>query len=275
MFYEKYYLFILHHLMYYGEEIEDRTGVGTLSCFGHQYKIDLNEGFPLLTTKKVYFQGVLRELLWFLKGETNINSLGTRIWNEWATEEGDLGPIYGKQWTAWETPNGPVNQIAECLRQIKETPDSRRILFHGWNVADLPDESLSPQENVKAGRMALPPCHLLYQFKVYGDRLDLMLTLRSNDMFLGHPFNVASAALLCHMMAQQAGLKVGFLTMSMGDFHIYTNHIEQVKEQLSRELRPLPTLKLNKAKDLFSYTEEDFVLEGYDPHPPIKAEVAV
>lgn len=275
MNYEHEYLKLLHHLLYSGEEVGDRTGVGTLSDFGGQYKINLQKGFPLLTTKRVYFTGIVRELLWFLNGDTNINSLRTRIWNEWATEDGDLGPIYGKQWTAWETPNGPVNQVAECLRQIKENPNSRRILFHGWNVADLPDESLSPQENVKAGRMALPPCHLLYQFKVYGDCLDMMLTLRSNDMFLGHPFNVASAALLCHMMAQQAGLKPGFLTMSMGDYHIYTNHISQVEAQLRRDTRPLPILQLNKAKDLFSYTEDDFKLVGYNPHPSIKAEVAV
>ncbi|VAW62621.1 Thymidylate synthase [hydrothermal vent metagenome] len=273
----KQYLDLMRYVKEQGVQKGDRTGTGTLSVFGYQMRFDLSAGFPLLTTKKVHFKSVVNELLWFLSGSTNINDLDAKIWNEWATETGELGPVYGKQWTAWPTKDGgQINQIDYVVDLLKNNPDSRRILFHGWNCEYLPDESVSPQENAKNGKMALPPCHLLYQFNVANNKLSLMCTIRSNDLLLGNPFNTAQAALWVHILCQQTGLELGDLVMSIGDAHIYSNHMDQVKTQLSREPRPLPTLKINrKPDDIYGYTLEDFELLGYDPHPPIKAKVAV
>ncbi len=273
----KQYLELLQDVYKNGAEKGDRTGTGTRSVFGRMYRIDLSEGFPLLTTKKVFFKGVVNELLWFLSGSTNINDLDARIWDEWALEDGELGPVYGKQWTAWETKDGStINQIDYVVDLLKNNPTSRRILFHGWNVEYLPEEKLSPHENVRNGKMALPPCHLLYQFQVMDNKLNLMLTIRSNDLFLGHPFNTAQAALWVHMLAQQCDLEVGELIMSIGDAHIYNNHLKQVEEQLSRTPTALPTLKLKRKPDsIYDYKLEDFELIGYEPQPTIKAQVAV
>ncbi|MFI3256025.1 MAG: thymidylate synthase [Psittacicella sp.] len=273
----KQYLDTLKFILKNGNQKGDRTGTGTISYFGHSYRINLQNGFPLLTTKKVNFKAIINELLWFLQGGTNINTLDTTIWNEWATEDGDLGPIYGKQWTAWETKNGKtINQIDNILDLIKHNPNSRRILFHGWNVEYLPDESISPQENVKLGKMALPPCHLLYQFYVNDNKLSLMVTLRSNDLFLGHPFNLAQSALWVHILAQQAGLEVGDVIMSIGDAHIYNNHLEQVNTQLQRTPKELPTLKIKRKPDsIYDYKLEDFELINYNPEPGIKAPISI
>lgn len=273
----KQYLELLKDVMDNGELKEDRTGTGTISAFGRQFRCDLSKGFPLLTTKKVHFKSIVNELLWFISGSTNINDLDARIWNEWALEDGSLGPVYGKQWTAWESKDGStINQIDYVVDLLKNNPTSRRILFHGWNVADLPSEKMTPHENVKAGKMALPPCHLLYQFQVMSGKLNLMLTIRSNDLFLGNPFNTAQAALWVHMLAQQCDLEVGELIISIGDAHIYTNHFDQVKEQLTREPKALPTLKLTrKPASIYEYQLDDFELVGYDPHPAIKGTVAV
>lgn len=273
----KQYLDLLQDVLENGTKKADRTGTGTISTFGRQFRHDLSKGFPLLTTKKVHFPSIVNELLWFISGSTNINSLDARIWNEWATEEGELGPIYGKQWTAWPTKNGgEINQLDYVVNLLKTNPTSRRILFHGWNVEYLPDENLSPQENAKQGKMALPPCHLLYQFSVQDNKLSLMCTVRSNDLFLGNPFNTAQAALWVHILAQQADLEVGDIIMSIGDAHIYTNHQEQVKTQLAREPRDLPTLTLKRKPDsIYDYKAEDFELTNYDPHPAIKAKVSV
>jgi len=273
----KQYLDLLQDVLENGALKEDRTGTGTLAVFGRQYRVDLSKGFPLLTTKKVFFKAVVNELLWFLSGSTNINDLDAKIWNEWALEDGSLGPIYGKQWTAWETKNGDtINQIDHVVSLLKNNPTSRRILFHGWNVEYLPDEKLTPQENVRKGKMALPPCHLLYQFQVINNKLNLMCTIRSNDLFLGHPFNTSQAALWVHILAQQCDLEVGELIMSIGDAHIYSNHIEQVKLQLERTPTALPTLKLKrKPASIYDYELEDFELIGYDPQATIKAPVAI
>ncbi|MBD1564301.1 thymidylate synthase [Vibrio sp. S12_S33] len=273
----KQYLELLNDVLKNGAQKDDRTGTGTRSVFGRMYRVDLSEGFPLLTTKKVFFKGVVNELLWFISGSTNINDLNARIWDEWALEDGSLGPVYGKQWTAWECKDGStINQIDYVVDLLKNNPTSRRILFHGWNVEYLPSEKLSPHENVRQGKMALPPCHLLYQFQVIDNKLNLMLTIRSNDLFLGHPFNVAQAALWVHMLAQQCDLQVGDLIISIGDAHIYNNHIEQVEEQLSRTPTKLPTLKLNRKPDsIYDYKLEDFELIGYEPQAAIKAEVAI
>ncbi|MGD1524000.1 thymidylate synthase [Vibrio harveyi] len=273
----KQYLELLEDVFVNGAQKDDRTGTGTYSVFGRMYRIDLSKGFPLLTTKKVFFKGVVNELLWFLSGSTNIKDLDARIWDEWALESGELGPVYGKQWTGWECKDGrTINQIDYVVDLLKNNPASRRILFHGWNVEYLPDESLTPHENVKNGKMALPPCHLLYQFQVTDNKLNLMLTLRSNDLFLGHPFNVAQAALWVHILAQQCDLDVGDLVISIGDAHIYNNHTSQVKEQLSRTPSDLPRLKLKrKPSSIYDYQLDDFELIGYKPQPAIKAPVAV
>lgn len=250
---------------------DDRTGTGTLSVFGHQMRFNLDEvtggGFPLVTTKKVHTRSIIHELLWFLKGDTNIAYLKDNkvtIWNEWADAAGDLGPVYGKQWRSWRAPGGDtIDQIAAVVEQIKRNPDSRRLIVSAWNVAEL-------------DQMALPPCHLLFQFYVADGKLSCQLYQRSADLFLGVPFNIASYAILTHMIAQVTGLGVGDFVHTFGDAHIYTNHIEQVKTQLEREHRPLPSLKLNpEVRDLFAFTFDDIAIENYDPHPAIKAPVAV
>ena len=273
------YLDLLRDILDNGVEKSDRTGTGTLSVFGRQYRHDLADGFPLLTTKKLHFRSIANELLWFLRGDTNTRWLkdnGVSIWDEWATESGDLGPIYGAQWTAWPTEQGPVNQIDYVVDTLRNNPDSRRILFHGWNVAYLPDEAMSPQDNVRAGRMALPPCHLLYQFYVAGGRLSSQLYIRSSDSFLGLPYNTASLALLTHMLAQQCDLEPGEIIVSTGASHIYLNHLEQVRTPLVRKPRPLPTLHLRRRPPtIYDYRFEDFEVRGYDPHPHIPAPVAV
>lgn len=273
----KQYLELLEDVRTNGTPKEDRTGTGTLSVFGRQIKIDLNEGFPLLTTKKVHFPSIFHEWNWFVSGSTNINELNATIWNGWATEDGDLGPIYGKQWTAWPTKNGDtINQIDYVVNTLKNNPDSRRILFHGWNVEYLPDETITPQENVKNGKMALPPCHLLYQFYVANNKLSLMMTIRSNDLFLGSPFNIAQAALWVHVLAQQCDLDIGELIVSIGDAHIYMNHLEQVDTQLSREPTKLPKLVIKrKPESIYDYKFEDFEIIDYNPQPAIKAPVAI
>jgi thymidylate synthase len=273
------YLDLLRDILDHGVEKSDRTGTGTLSVFGRQYRHDLADGFPLLTTKKLHFRSIANELLWFLRGDTNtrwLNDNGVSIWDEWATEDGELGPIYGAQWTAWPTERGPVNQVDYVVDTLRCNPDSRRILFHGWNVGYLPDEAMSPQDNVRAGRMALPPCHLLYQFYVAGGRLSSQLYIRSSDSFLGLPYNTASLALLTHMLAQQCDLEPGEIIVTTGDSHIYLNHLEQVRTQLAREPRPLPTLHLRRRPaTIYDYRFEDFEVRGYDPHPHIPAPVAV
>lgn len=271
---------LLRDILDNGVRKEDRTGTGTLSVFGRQFRHDLADGFPLLTTKKLHLRSIINELIWFLNGDTNVAWLqehGVSIWNEWATDTGDLGPVYGKQWRAWPTKDGgEINQIEYVLDCLKHRPDSRRILFHAWNVEYLPDESLSPKENAEAGRMALPPCHLLYQFYVANGRLSAQLYIRSSDTFLGLPFNTASLAVLVMMLAQQTGLEPGEIIISTGDSHLYLNHMEQVQEQLSREPRPLPTLALlRKPESIYDYRFEDFELSRYDPHPHISAPVAV
>ena len=276
----KQYLELLQDILDNGVSKGDRTGTGTVSVFARQFRHDLADGFPLLTTKKLHFKSIVNELIWFLRGDTNIAWLkenGVSIWDEWATEDGELGPIYGAQWTAWPTRDGgSINQIDYVVDCLRNNPDSRRILFHAWNVEMLPDEKLSPQENVKAGRMALPPCHLLYQFYVAQGRLSAQLMIRSSDSFLGLPYNTASLALLTTMLAQQCDLEPGEIIISTGDSHIYSNHLEQVREQLSRAPRQLPTLKLLRHPDtIYDYQFEDFSLEGYDPHPHIAGAVAV
>ena len=261
------YLELLQHILDKGTRKQDRTGTGTISTFGYQMRFDLQKGFPLVTTKKLHLRSIIYELLWFLKGDTNIKYLNehkVRIWNEWADENGDLGPVYGHQWRSWGAPNGKhIDQISEIIDQIKNNPDSRRIIVSAWNVADIP-------------QMALAPCHALFQFYVADGKLSLQLYQRSADVFLGVPFNIASYCLLLHMVAQVCNLKVGEFIHTFGDVHIYNNHIDQVNLQLTREPRPLPTLKLNPdRKDIFSFQYEDFSIDGYDPHPHIKAEVAV
>jgi thymidylate synthase len=258
---------LLQHILDNGTKKSDRTGTGTISVFGYQMRFDLRDGFPLLTTKKLHTKSIIYELLWFLQGDTNIKYLqdnGVRIWNEWADEHGDLGPIYGKQWVSWEKRDGStVNQIAEAIRQIKETPDSRRIIVNAWNVADLP-------------AMRLSPCHALFQFYVADGRLSCQLYQRSADVFLGVPFNIASYALLMQMMAQVCDLEPGEFVHTFGDVHLYLNHIEQAELQLTREPRPLPRMEINPSvKDIFNFKYEDFTLLDYNPHPHIKAEVAV
>jgi thymidylate synthase len=276
----KSYLDLLGDVLENGTQKGDRTGTGTISVFGRQFRHDLSKGFPLLTTKKLHFKSIVNELIWFLGGDTNVkwlNENGVKIWNEWATEEGDLGPVYGKQWTAWPTKDGgTINQIDYVVNALKTNPNSRRILFHGWNVEYLPDEKVSPQENARQGKMALPPCHLLYQFYVVNNKLSAHLFIRSSDSFLGLPYNTASLACLTHMLAQQCDLDVGEIVISLSDVHIYSNHMEQVKTQIAREPRQLPELKLlRKPASIYDYKFEDFEVVGYDPHPHISAPVSI
>lgn len=276
----KSYLDLLGDVLENGAQKGDRTGTGTISVFGRQFRHDLSKGFPLLTTKKLHFKSIVNELIWFLGGDTNVkwlNENGVKIWNEWATEEGDLGPVYGKQWTAWPTKDGgTINQIDYVVNALKTNPNSRRILFHGWNVEYLPDEKVSPQENARQGKMALPPCHLLYQFYVVENKLSAHLFIRSSDTFLGLPYNTASLACLTHMLAQQCDLDVGEMVISLSDVHIYSNHMEQVKTQIAREPRQLPELKLlRKPASIYDYKFEDFEVVGYDPHPHISAPVSI
>ena len=274
------YLDLLRDIRDNGVDRGDRTGTGTRSVFGRQLRFDLTEGFPILTTKKIHFKSVVNELIWFLSGDTNTQWLrenGVSIWDEWATEEGDLGPLYGAQWVKWPTrDHGELNQIDYVIDCLKNRPESRRILFHAWNVEYLPDETMSPQENVKAGRMALPPCHLLYQFYVANGKLSAMLYIRSSDAFLGLPFNIASVSLLVHMLCQQVGLAPGEVVVTMGDCHLYSNHAEQVETQLARRPKSRPSLQINRVpQSLYDYRFEDFELVGYDPEPNISAPVAV
>jgi thymidylate synthase len=276
----KAYLELLQDIMDSGTVKGDRTGTGVKSVFGRQIRHNLADGFPLLTTKKLHFKSIANELIWFLSGDTNtrwLNENGVKIWDEWATETGDLGPIYGNQWTAWPTKDGgAINQIDYVVNALKNNPTSRRILFHGWNVEYLPDESVSPQDNVRNGKMALPPCHLLYQFYVADGKLSAQLYLRSSDIFLGYAYNQSSLALLTHMLAQQCDLTPHEIIISFGDVHAYSNHFEQIQEQLSREPRKLPELKiLRKPDSIYDYKFEDFEIVGYDPHPHIKAPVAI
>ena len=261
------YLDLMSHVLEHGDRKTDRTGTGTLSVFGWQMRFRLQDGFPLLTTKKLHTRSIIHELLWFLQGDTNIRYLkenGVSIWNEWADENGDLGPVYGKQWRHWQTADGRgVDQITRLIEGIKRNPDSRRHLVTAWNPGEV--------EN-----MALPPCHALFQFYVANGRLSCQLYQRSADIFLGVPFNIASYALLTHMVAQACEFEPGDFIWTGGDCHLYLNHLEQAREQLSREPRPLPQLRINPAvKDVFAFRFEDFTLEGYDPHPHIKAPVAV
>jgi thymidylate synthase len=261
------YLDLVQHILDHGNQKTDRTGTGTKSCFGYQMRFNLQEGFPLVTTKKVHLKSIIYELLWFLNGDTNIKYLkdnGVRIWDEWADENGDLGPVYGKQWRSWEGANGVViDQISELIEQIKKTPDSRRLIVSAWNVGDL-------------SKMALMPCHNMFQFYVADGKLSCQLYQRSADVFLGVPFNIASYALLTMMIAQVCDLQYGDFVHSFGDVHLYNNHFEQAKIQLARKPFPLPTMKINPAvKDIFSFKFEDFTLENYECHPAIKAPVAV
>ena len=261
------YLDLMRHVLEHGDPKTDRTGTGTLSVFGWQMRFRLQDGFPLLTTKKLHTRSIIHELLWFLQGDTNIRYLkenGVSIWDEWADADGELGPVYGKQWRRWETADGrSVDQIARVVESIRRTPDSRRHLVSAWNPGEV-------------DAMALPPCHALFQFYVAGGRLSCQLYQRSADIFLGVPFNIASYALLTHMVAQVCELEPGDFVWTGGDCHLYSNHLEQAREQLKREPRPLPTLRLNPAvRDLFGFRFEDIALEGYDPHPHIKAPVAV
>jgi len=261
------YTDLMRHVLAHGNKKEDRTGTGTLSVFGYQMRFNLADGFPLLTTKKVHLKSIVHELLWFLQGSTNIAYLkenGVRIWDEWADENGNLGPVYGYQWRNWPKPDGAhIDQITQVINAIKKNPDSRRLIVSAWNVADV-------------DQMKLPPCHAFFQFYVANGKLSCQLYQRSADIFLGVPFNIASYALLTMMVAQVCGLKLGDFVHTLGDAHIYTNHMEQVNEQLSRDIRPLPQMKINpNVTDVFSFKFEDFVLENYDPHPAIKGIVAV
>ncbi len=269
------YLKLLKKILDEGVKKDDRTGTGTLSLFGAQMRFDLSEGFPLLTTKKVHMKSVIHELLWFLKGETNIQYLkdnGVSIWNEWATPEGELGPVYGKQWRDF---NG-VDQIRDVIDEIKNNPNSRRLIVSAWNPAVLPDSLVSPKENAARGKMALPPCHCFFQFSVQSSRLSCQLYQRSADIFLGVPFNIASYALLTHMVAQVCGLALGDFVHTFGDVHLYLNHTQQALTQLEREPRSLPSIKLNpEIKSIFDFTFEDIEILNYDPHPGIKAQISV
>jgi thymidylate synthase len=261
------YLDLLAHVLEHGTRKTDRTGTGTLSVFGGQMRYDLSRGFPLVTTKKVHLKSIIHELIWFLKGDTNIGYLkenGVSIWDEWADERGELGPVYGAQWRSWRGADGAVvDQISQVIEQIRKNPDSRRLIVSAWNVAEIP-------------KMKLPPCHAFFQFYVADGRLSCQLYQRSADLFLGVPFNIASYALLTMMVAQVTGLKPGEFVHTLGDAHLYLNHLEQTREQLSREPRALPKMRINPAvQSIFDFKYEDFTLEGYDPHPAIKAPVAV
>lgn len=271
------YLDLLDYVLKKGTQKDDRTGTGTLSVFGYQMHFDLGEGFPLLTTKKLHLRSIIHELLWFLTGDTNIRYLqenGVRIWNEWADEQGNLGPVYGAQWRNW---NGEgIDQIKIAVDTIKNNPDSRRIIVSAWNPSVLPKSGKSFSENVAEGRAALPSCHAWFQFYVANGKLSCQMYQRSADIFLGVPFNIASYALLTMMMAQVTGLKPGTFIHTLGDAHIYLNHIEQVKLQLTRQPRRLPIMEINPdVKDIFGFKYEDFTLKNYDPHPHIKGEISV
>jgi thymidylate synthase len=276
----KTYLDLLRHIRNHGTRKADRTGTGTLSVFGYQMRFDLADSFPMVTTKKLHLRSIIHELLWFIRGETNIDYLkrnGVTIWDEWADDTGSLGPIYGVQWRSWPTPEGrQIDQLAEVIEQIRTRPDSRRHVVSAWNPSDLPDESVSPTDNARTGRMALAPCHCLFQFHVADGRLSCQLYQRSADCFLGVPFNIASYALLTLMIAQVTGLKPGAFVHTLGDAHLYLNHLDQVDEQLSRDPLPAPVMKLNpERKHIDDFVFEDFDLVGYQAHPPIKAPIAV
>lgn len=274
------YIDLMQYVLDNGTEKSDRTGTGTRSIFGHQMRFDLSAGFPLVTTKKCHLRSIIHELLWFLAGDTNISYLtenGVRIWDEWATEEGDLGPVYGAQWRNWPAPDGrSIDQIKEVVEQIRSNPDSRRLLVSAWNPAVLPQAGISPRDNAAKGLQALPPCHTLFQFYVADGRLSCQLYQRSADIFLGVPFNIASYALLTMMVAQVCDLELGDFVHTFGDVHLYSNHYEQAKQQLSRTPYALPTMKINpNVKDLFAFRFEDFELLDYQAHPHIKAPVAI
>jgi thymidylate synthase len=272
------YLLLLRDILENGARKSDRTGTGTLSVFGRMFRHDLRDGFPLLTTKRLHVKSIVYELLWFLSGDTNTRFLkqhGVSIWDEWATPQGELGPVYGAQWRAWKSPSGQsIDQVAGLIERLRSNPDSRRHIINAWNVADLPDESQPPQVNAAAGRMALAPCHVMYQFYVLGGRLSCMLTQRSCDVFLGLPYNAASTAFLTTMIAQQCDLEPGEVIYSLGDAHLYSNHLEQARLQLTRAPRAAPRLTLMRRPSLFDYQYGDFELTGYDPHPPIAAPIA-
>jgi thymidylate synthase len=275
----KSYLELVQHIWETGVERPDRTGTGTRSVFGYQMRFPLESGFPLVTAKKTHFRSVIHELLWFIQGNTRLDYLhqhNIRIWDEWATEEGSLGPIYGAQWRQWRTANGVVDQLAELLVQLRERPYSRRLIISAWNVEDLPDERVSPQNNAAAGRMALAPCHTLFQFYVADGRLSCQLYQRSADVFLGLPFNIASYALLTEMIAQVVDLRPGELVHTLGDAHLYLNHAAQIEELLQRSPLPLPKLRLNPdVRDLFAFSHEDISLVDYQSHPAIRAPIAI
>lgn len=276
----KQYLDLLRHVRENGVYKTDRTGTGTYAVFGYQMRFNLADGFPVLTTKKLHLKSIIHELLWFLSGETNIRYLkenGVSIWDEWATEDGELGPVYGEQWRSWKSHDGRViDQISDVLAELKRNPDSRRLVISAWNPAVLPDPTVSPDENASLGRQALPPCHCLFQFYVADGKLSCQLYQRSGDIFLGVPFNIASYSLLALMMAQVCDLEPGDFVHTLGDAHLYSNHLEQTDLILTRDPRALPTMKINpEVKDLFAFRFEDFELEGYDPHPHIKAPVAI
>lgn len=277
---DRQYLGLLEDILLNGVRKGDRTGTGTISVFGRMIRHDLSEGFPLLTTKRLHVKSILHELLWFLRGDTNIRYLkenGVSIWDEWATAEGELGPVYGAQWRAWQGANGEsIDQVARLIEGIRKNPDSRRHIISAWNVAYLPDETRKPQQNAAEGRMALPPCHVMYQFYVAKGKLSCMLTQRSADCFLGVPYNGASVAFLTHMVARQCDLEPGEIVHSFGDLHLYLNHLEQARLQLAREPRPLPKLLLKRDPgSIFDYRFDDFEVAGYDPHPHIPAPIAI
>ncbi len=276
----KEYLDLLRHVKENGVTKGDRTGTGTTSLFGYQMRFDLSKGFPLVTTKKIHTRSVFHELLWFLKGDTSITYLkenGVSIWDDWADENGDLGPVYGKQWRSWEGPdNQVVDQITNLIEEIKTNPNSRRLIVSAWNPSVLPDVKFSPTENAKMGKQALPPCHCLFQFYVSEGKLSCQLYQRSADVFLGVPFNIASYALLVHMIAQVTNLEVGDFVHSFGDVHLYSNHVEQAELQLSRDSKPLPTLTLNpEVTSIFDFTYDDIQIERYECHASIAAPIAV
>ena len=273
----KQYHDLISHILDNGIQKGDRTGTGTKSVFGYQMRFDLNEGFPLVTTKKIHLKSIISELLWFLKGDTNISYLqenGVKIWNEWANQDGDLGPVYGHQWRNWNSED--IDQIEELIHTLKTNPNSRRMMVSAWNPSVMPDTSDSFEDNIANGKAALPPCHAFFQFYVAEGKLSCQLYQRSADVFLGVPFNIASYALFTMMVAQVCDLKLGDFIHTFGDAHIYNNHFEQVDLQLSRTARPLPTMKLNpEVNSIFDFKFEDFTLENYDPHPHIKGKVAI